>query len=481
MATKQRKGIGTDTSATVMHGEDSAGKPRAPFVTNDGGLAAAGVAGAAGGVPVVPQGTVARVPEPKTVVYDAGPPVLELTMTPKIGGLTFALSDAAPESVTLSSGFITITIDGGTSDETSLAATFAASDAAAVCDIAIDTGTFPVGASVGPTELWTERTIGMAAEYGATHAGTTIPLLADDDGKTEVRPHIVAIGSATAATSATAVVGTTGRLPADVTLTIDAGMNITVHPLCGGVTVAVATAAAAAVSATGKAVTLTALNTGATTVAAMQALIAASSSVAALLTITGTAGDTFDAAVAIAATDLWTEGTIPANVLVVMGSDGYYWPASGYNETLGHVAARVHDTDLQAALTAGVGTKDLLINGETVGAIALPAGVSTVLCAWVNLSRYLYVSYFLYAILGNPVTQFVARVSPTVGGVPQPGAVSAGPFNVGSESMSEYQTLAVGPVWNNTFSVAAFGGLRFEATSAIGGSVRFSVVGYREG
>ncbi|MFA5124002.1 hypothetical protein [Zavarzinia sp.] len=38
MATKQRKGIGTDTSATVAHGEDSAGKPRAHLVGDDGDI-----------------------------------------------------------------------------------------------------------------------------------------------------------------------------------------------------------------------------------------------------------------------------------------------------------------------------------------------------------------------------------------------------------------------------------------------------------
>lgn len=282
-----------------------------------------------GGTPVQADGVTANIPEAKTYTYDAGPPALTMTFTPYINGLSVGLSDTGAESVTIASGFITITVNGTTTNDVSLTATWAASDAAAVCGFAMDAGTVPGAATYGPQDLWTERTVAAGADVGLDTAdGSYIPAIVDSDGKKIVRPHIVPIGAATAATSASPVVGTTGRLPADVTLTIDAGMDITVHPLCGGVTVAVTTAAAAAVAATGNAVTLTALNTGATTVADMQALIAADASVAALLTITGTALDTFDAALAIAATDLWTEGVIAASAQFALDEDGNWSPAA---------------------------------------------------------------------------------------------------------------------------------------------------------
>lgn len=123
------------------------------------------------------------------------------------------------------------------------------------------------------------------------------------------------------------VTGVTGRIPKDLTYTISAGNDITVHPLVGGVRLIVTTAGAAAVSAAGKTVTLTNKNDDSTTVAAMQVLIAASASVSALLTIDGTALDTFDHLLTLADTPLWTTGTIPAQAMVVLGSDGYYWPA----------------------------------------------------------------------------------------------------------------------------------------------------------
>jgi len=127
--------------------------------------------------------------------------------------------------------------------------------------------------------------------------------------------------------AATQQQGVPGRLPVDVTFTINVGKTIIGHPKQGGVSFIGANAAAAAVSAVGKVVTLTAKNDGTTTVTAMLALIAASPSVAALLTISGTGTDTFIGTFSVAETPLWASGTIPANALCVLGSDGYWWPA----------------------------------------------------------------------------------------------------------------------------------------------------------
>lgn len=120
--------------------------------------------------------------------------------------------------------------------------------------------------------------------------------------------------------------GVPGRMPLDYTFTIAAGKTIQVHPKRAGASFSVATAGAAAVSASGLAVVLTSKSDDTTTVAAMQALIAASPAVAALLSISGTALDTFDHLLVLADTPLWYEGTIPANLICALGPDGYVWP-----------------------------------------------------------------------------------------------------------------------------------------------------------
>lgn len=127
--------------------------------------------------------------------------------------------------------------------------------------------------------------------------------------------------------AATQQQGVPGRLPEDVPFTINTGKTIIGHPKQGGVSFIGANAAAAAVSAVNKVVTLTAKNDGTTTVTAMLALIAASPSVAALLSISGTGADFFISTFSVAETPLWASGTIPANALCVLGSDGYWWPA----------------------------------------------------------------------------------------------------------------------------------------------------------
>uniref|UniRef100_A0A6M3IXK8 Uncharacterized protein n=1 Tax=viral metagenome TaxID=1070528 RepID=A0A6M3IXK8_9ZZZZ len=166
--------------------------------------------------------------------------------------------------------------------------------------------------------------------YGEDAAGLPRAVSVTDDGHLAI--------AATVADKVTVVPetdsGVSGRLPTDVSLTIAVGppaKTISAHPLRGGVSVIGAVGAAAAVSATGKVVTLTAKNDGTTTVTAMIALIAASSTVAPLLAISGTGADLFDATWSVAETPLWAAGTIPANLMCALGSDGYNWPVETDN------------------------------------------------------------------------------------------------------------------------------------------------------
>lgn len=274
-------------------------------------------------------GIAVRIKKPVTATYDAGPPVLTMTFAPLIDGLSVALSDTGAEAVTYApspgGGFITITINGGVSTNVSLAATWAASEAAAVCGVSIDVGTIPGGATFGPLELFDEYTVPAGVDMRLAPSGSTRQTTSDADGKAHVRPCLIPIGAATPATEAEEVVGTWGRIPSDVSLTIDAGMDIVVHPLRGGVSVIGTVGAAASVSASGSKVTLTAKNDGSTTVADMQSLIAASA-VSALISISGTATDAFAATWSVSETSCWYEGAIPASVLVALGADGYLWP-----------------------------------------------------------------------------------------------------------------------------------------------------------
>lgn len=280
---------------------------------------------ASGAAPAAEHGTVAALLEPKTWEYDTG---LDCTFTPGRNGLVVAASDTGAESVTYTpslsgGGFITVTVDGGVSTDVSLAATWAASDAADVCDVTIASGTFPVGATLAPTELWTDRVITVAADVKLGDNGERMITRCDNDGMSYVLPRLPRTPGAVP----TDVQGTPGRLPVDETFSIAAGKYITVHPLQVGVSWVMATAGAAAVSAVGKVVTLTSKNDDTTTVTAMRALIAASASVAALISIpTGTGADTFDHTYVQPDTALWASGTIPAHLQCALYPDGYVWP-----------------------------------------------------------------------------------------------------------------------------------------------------------
>lgn len=134
--------------------------------------------------------------------------------------------------------------------------------------------------------------------------------------------------------------GVPGRISKDETFAINAADDIVVHPLQDGVSWVMATGAAASATFVGKVVTLTCINTSLTTVANMQALIAANAGVAALLRIDGTAGDLFDTLYVQAETALWEEGTISAGAKMILGSDGYWWAAQGDGYGRQYVAQR---------------------------------------------------------------------------------------------------------------------------------------------
>lgn len=261
-----------------------------------------------------------------------------ITIYAKKAGVTVSIATGAgPIAVAATGDAVAITgVIVGVSTLTNLQTAIAAS---AAVDALL--GVSGVGATIfgaayaglSVTRLFADFSVDVHGIAGRTVGGKYVPLLLNDNGEL---PVAVTIGDtivtnpylpATPGAASTKQQGTSGRLPVDVTLTINTGMSIIVHPKQGGVSVIGANGAAAAVSATGKVVTLTAKNDGTTTVTAMLALIAASASVAALLGISGTGADTFVATFTVAETPLWASGTIPANALMTLGPDGYQWPA----------------------------------------------------------------------------------------------------------------------------------------------------------
>ena len=201
--------------------------------------------------------------------------------------------------------------------------------------------------------------------YGEDAAGLPRAVSVTDDGHLAI--------AATVADKVTVVPetasGVSGRLPTDVSLTIAVGppaKTISAHPLRGGVSVIGAVGAAAAVSATGKVVTLTAKNDGTTTVTAMQALIAASSSVAPLLSISGTGADLFDAAWSVSETALWAAGTIPAHAMIVLGPDGYWWPVEADSTGGIKTAPIAYSTPTDAIRSEPIIAPPKAVNGPAV-------------------------------------------------------------------------------------------------------------------
>lgn len=166
--------------------------------------------------------------------------------------------------------------------------------------------------------------------------------LVDRDGALFAKSILEEAGSGTGA-----AVGIDGRVPTSETFEIAAGKSIVLRPKQWGVTWKLASGGAAAVSVSGKEVTLTCKSDDSTTVTAMLALVAANASAAALLAVTGTGADTFDHTKAFStAHELWATGKMPAQAVVVLQADGYWWPAEA-DATGG----------LKASLTS-------LINGE---------------------------------------------------------------------------------------------------------------------
>ncbi len=170
------------------------------------------------------------------------------------------------------------------------------------------------------------------------------------------------------------------------------------------------------------------------------------------------------------------------------GGSRNWQPVFLYREAVsGDFAARVHDTDLQAgvadlqaALVAGTGTKDLLVDGEAVGAIALPAGVQTNLCAWTDVTRYLFLGFFFYDVGGNPITAEVVMWAANPDGTgAQEAAGSSTVIVVGGSAYCQSGPVALGQ-WAPTYTCqAVFRGFRVAATSAAGGTCRFSLLGWR--
>lgn len=269
MATKAREGIGTDCSATVIHGENPTGKPQA-VATDANGILLAKL----DGVTIEHAHLDVQLKANEVAPAESDSVIACGTTDGAIAGPPKAIKVGADGTVQVAGAVTT----SGTVTEASASAIKTAVEKAA-----------------------TEITVGQGAPS---------------------RPFLPATSGGTPAQQQ----GVSGRLPQDITYTLAAGKTITIHPKRAGVSVSVATAGAAAVSATSLAVTLTNKNDDSTTVAAMQALIAASASVAALVSISGTALDTFDHTLTLADTPLWYNGTIAANVMAALGSDGYFWP-----------------------------------------------------------------------------------------------------------------------------------------------------------
>jgi hypothetical protein len=262
-------------------------------------------------------GAVVRIPVPRTLIYDVGKQMTWRSLGIDCG---FSILPGAGLTLDVVGENVMVEFLPGTTTlanvQGAIAAHLTAKEMVALTGTA---GTLPVGWAGGAEHLYNDLYAEAAAMLVQDEEGNWTPF----SGKSLVQRLPVA-GAAP-----TAVVGTTGRMNKDVIFTIDAGMTATVHPLRGSVSVIFNTAAAAAVTATGKVVTLTAKNAPALTdITAMNVLIAASATVSALIgPLVGTGADTFDAALAIAETPLWESGTIPANLACRMGSDGYNHPA----------------------------------------------------------------------------------------------------------------------------------------------------------
>lgn len=265
--------------------------------------------------------SIVRVPAPATVAYDDG---LCYTATPLKDGVVFVTTPGGALAVSVSERTVTVTVQLTVDTVAAVTAAIAAnSDAAALVYFTGQAGVFPAGFAGASSNLWEAGIAKATTATAISSDGYAWPLETTAAKSLKESPYLPATSGSTPSVQQ----GVTGRLNRDYNFTIAAGDVITIHPLQGGVSVIVTTAAAAAVSASGKVVTLTSKNDDSTTVTAMQALIAADSAVAALLTITGNGADTFDHLLTLTETELWYSGTIPANLMCALGPDGYIWPA----------------------------------------------------------------------------------------------------------------------------------------------------------
>lgn len=305
-------------------------------------------------------GAVVRIPVPRTLTYDVGKQMTFASLGIDCG---YSILPAAGLALSVVGEDVVITFLPGTTTLANVQAALAADPVAKeMLSLTGTAGTLPVGWAGGVGKLYNDLYAEAVAMLAQDSEGNWVPfsgksLVVDvkmdafaavpdsalsvgtEDGLATGVKHVMKVTPTSevasvpylpvAGAAPSTVVGTTGRMNKDVIFTIDAGMTATVHPLRGSVSVIFNTAAAAAVTATGKVVTLTAKNAPALTdITAMNVLIAASATVSALIgPLVGTGADTFDAALAIAETPLWESGTIPANLACRMGSDGYNHPA----------------------------------------------------------------------------------------------------------------------------------------------------------
>jgi hypothetical protein len=264
--------------------------------------------------------TVGRVPAPATVAYGDG---LCYTATPLKDSVVFVTTPGGALGVAVTERTVTVTVQLGVDTVATVTAAIAASAAAAeLVYFTGQAGIFPIGFAGASSNLWEAGIIPAATATAIGADGYAWPLETNAAHALKESPYLPDAAGSTPSVQQ----GVIGRLTRDYIFEIAAGDFITIHPKQSGVSVIVATAAAAAVSATGKVVTLTNKNDDTTDVTAMLALIAASASVNALLSISGTGADTFDHLLTLAGTTLWYSGTIPANCIYALGADGYNWP-----------------------------------------------------------------------------------------------------------------------------------------------------------
>lgn len=179
MATKQRKGIGTDTSATVAHGEDPTGKPRAQAVDPDGNTITTPASG--GSVP-------GRLNADVTYAIAAGKTI---SFHPLQHGVSVSVASGGAAAVLATGRAVVFTEKSDDSTTlTAMLALLAASNAAGL--VAINLGT-AVGAdtwnhllTLADTALWASGTIPANLQCALYPDGYVWPIEVDSTGGVKV-------------------------------------------------------------------------------------------------------------------------------------------------------------------------------------------------------------------------------------------------------------------------------------------------------